>query len=81
MANDKLNDRDDEMGRVLEKSFRKAVLESREHGYVSFTDRPANAGISILPPFIMTEHVRDASGAIHFAKDAQRSKKPVKKSA
>jgi hypothetical protein len=81
MTNNKLNDQDDALGWALERSFRKAVIESLEHGYVSFTDHPANAEISVLPRFIMLDTFRDASGKVHVANGTPRAKKTTKKSA
>ena len=47
MSNDSPFTNSDEMGKALEKSFRKAVSESKKHGYVSVMDRPKNSTITL----------------------------------
>ena len=67
---------DNDTGRVLEKSFRKAVRESKIHGYVSFNDRAANNDISIMPDLV----IQDRSGKTTIVEcKSDRKKAPKKK--
>ena len=71
MAKDKSTNQDDKMGQALEKSFRKAVSESIENGYVSFYDEPANSGESLDVLRLML----DKDELFHLSNDKKSAKK------
>lgn len=73
MARNELINHDDKMGRALEKSFRKAVAESKAHGYVSITDRPANKSIKVSGLDAARHDAKVRISRSHLKKSAKKS--------